>query len=207
MLEPNGVGLHLQGRTYPLRATPQAVGTPAVWLLGSSDYSAKLAAALGLPYVFAHHFSGSGTAEALALYRSTFSPSEVGDEPRTFLTVNVAVADTADEARRLARPQQLAMVSLRTGGELRPQLTVEEAESVELSPEHEALAASMLARWVVDEPQAAAVRIRELATQFGVDEVMIHPVAGASESDPADRTTARERTVKLLVGALEPARA
>ena len=57
MLEPAGVGLNLQGRTYALRATPQAVGTPAVWLLGSSDYSAKLAAALGLPYVFAHHFS------------------------------------------------------------------------------------------------------------------------------------------------------
>ncbi|HET9649923.1 MAG TPA: LLM class flavin-dependent oxidoreductase, partial [Microlunatus sp.] len=112
MLEPNGVGLNLQGRTYGLRATPQAVGTPAVWLLGSSDYSAKLAAVLGLPYVFAHHFSGSGTAEALDLYRGNFSPSGFGDEPRTFLTVNVAVADSMAAARRLARPQQLAMVAL-----------------------------------------------------------------------------------------------
>ncbi len=207
MLEPDGVGLSLQGRTYPLRATPQAVGTPAVWLLGSSDYSAKLAAALGLPYVFAHHFSGSGTAEALELYRSTFSPSGFGDQPRTFLTVNVAVAESADEARRLTRPQQLAMVSLRTGGELRPQLSVEEAAAVELSPEHEALAASMLSRWVVDEPVAAARRIRELAAQFEVDEVMIHPVAGANETDPADRTPARERTVRLLAQALAPSRA
>jgi luciferase family oxidoreductase group 1 len=205
MLEPGGVGLNLQGRTYPLRATPQAVGTPAVWLLGSSDYSAKLAAALGLPYVFAHHFSGSGTAEALELYRSTFRASDFGDEPRTFLTVNVAVAETAEEARRLARPQQLAMVSLRTGGELRPQLTVEEAAAMKMSPEHEGLAASMLSRWVVDEPLAAAQRIRQLATQFGVDEVMIHPVAGASDSDPVDRTPARESAVRLLTTALEPA--
>ena len=67
MLEPDGVGLQLQGRSYPLRATPQATATPAVWLLGSSDYSARLAAAKGLPYVFAHHFSGEGTAEILDL--------------------------------------------------------------------------------------------------------------------------------------------
>ncbi len=62
MLEPDGVGLALQGRTYALRATPQSTGRPDVWLLGSSDFSAQLAASKGLPYVFAHHFSGSGTA-------------------------------------------------------------------------------------------------------------------------------------------------
>ena len=55
---------------HPLNATPHAVSAPPVWLLGSSDYSARLAAERGLPYVFAHHFSGQGTAAALALYRS-----------------------------------------------------------------------------------------------------------------------------------------
>ncbi len=202
MLEPAGVGLNLQGRTYPLRATPQAVSTPAVWLLGSSDYSARLAATLGLPYVFAHHFSGNGTAEALELYRSNFSPSDFGGEPRTFLTVNVAVAETREEALRLARPQQLAMVALRTGGELGPQPTVEEAARREFPPEHQGLADAMLSRWVVDEPDAAADRIRKLAAEFAVDEVMVHPVAGASESDPADRSPARERTLELLAAAL-----
>src|SRR3954447_22907706 len=107
MLTPGGVGLQLQGESYPLHATPQAVGTPTVWLLGSSDYSARLAAAEGLPYVFAHHFSGRGTAEALDLYRSSFRPSEEQPEPRTFLTVNVVVAPTADEAVRLAQPNLL----------------------------------------------------------------------------------------------------
>jgi luciferase family oxidoreductase group 1 len=202
MLEPAGVGLNLQGRTYPLRATPQAVGTPAVWLLGSSDYSARLAAALGLPYVFAHHFSGNGTAEALELYRSTFSPSGFTEEPRTFLTVNAIVADSRHEAQHLARPHQLAMVALRTGGELGPQLNVEQAATTTLPPEHEGLARAMLSRWVVDEPEPAAARIRELAAMFDVDEVMIHPIAGASESDPEDRVPAREHTVELLVSAL-----
>ncbi len=106
---------------------------PTIWLLGSSDYSARLAAAKGMPYVFAHHFSGSGTAEALELYRSTFRPSPEQDEPRTFLTVNAVVAETDEEARRLALPQLQAMLALRTGAELRPQRLVEEAEKVELA--------------------------------------------------------------------------
>ena len=61
------------GDVHPLNATPQAESVPEVWLLGSSDYSARLAAERGLPYVFAHHFSGRGTAEALELYRSGYT--------------------------------------------------------------------------------------------------------------------------------------
>ena len=109
LMAKEGAGLQLRGETFELRATPHAVSVPKLWLLGSSDYSAKLAAEMGLPYVFAHHFSGSGTAEALALYRENFRPSEALKEPRTFLTVNAAVAETAEEAERLALPQLQAM--------------------------------------------------------------------------------------------------
>src|SRR4051794_24049878 len=160
MMDPGGVGLDLGGRTYELRATPAARTRPPVWLLGSSDYSARLAATLGLPYVFAHHFSGQGTAEALELYRSSFEPSGFAARPRTFLTVNVAVADTREEALRVVRPQLHAMVALRTGGELRAQPTVEEAEAAPLSGAHEAMAQQMLTQWVVDAPAAAAARLR-----------------------------------------------
>ena len=99
MMSPGGVGLEVGGRTHPLRATPRASSVPPVWLLGSSDYSARLAAARGLPYVFAHHFSGQGTAEALELYRSGFQPSEQLAAPQTFLTVNVSVAETQEDGR------------------------------------------------------------------------------------------------------------
>src|SRR5690606_19167289 len=92
------------GRTYPVHATPAAAGRPDVWLLGSSDYSAALAAQMGLPYVFAHHFSGEGTERALELYRANFQASTWLDAPRTFLTVNASVADTADEAEARALP-------------------------------------------------------------------------------------------------------
>ncbi|WP_068122090.1 MsnO8 family LLM class oxidoreductase, partial [Nocardioides massiliensis] len=186
MMDTAGVGLEVAGRTHPLRATPVASGRAPVWLLGSSDYSARLAAARGLPYVFAHHFSGQGTAEALALYRDQFQPSELCAEPRTFLTVNVAVAPTAQEAERLALPQLLAMLTLRTGGPLGAQLLVEEAEDVAVPTEHERLLAAMRERWIIGDPGTAAHRVRELAAGFDVDEVMVHPVAGAyAGTDPA----------------------
>jgi luciferase family oxidoreductase group 1 len=200
MMSPAGVALDLQGREYELRATPVASGRPPVWLLGSSDYSARLAAAMGLPYVFAHHFSGQGTAEALATYRGEFRPSEHTQVPTTFLTVNVCVAETAEEAERLARPQLLAMVALRTGGSMTPQLTVEEAEAHRLPAEHEGLYAAMRRRWVVGDPASARVQVAELAATYGVDEVMVHPVAGAYEAESPDRGHGRERSLTLLTG-------
>ena len=76
MMEPEGVGLGGQRPHLPAAGHPgRDRRCPTIWLLGSSDYSARLAAEKGLPYVFAHHFSGHGTAEALELYRSTFRPS------------------------------------------------------------------------------------------------------------------------------------
>ena len=202
LLSPGGVGMEVGSRVHPLRATPAAAGVPDVWLLGSSDYSARLAAARGLPYVFAHHFSGRGTAEALDLYRSTYVPSPEHPEPRTFLTVNAVVAPTYAEARRLALPNQQAMVALRTGGDLVAQRLVEDAEQAGIAPEHERLAEAMLRRWVVGDPEAAADQVRALAATYGVDEVMVHPVAGALAGTTPAAAPAREATLRLLAGAL-----
>lgn len=200
LLGTQGVEVALGGRRQALRSTPHATSVPTTWLLGSSDYSARLAADRGLPYVFAHHFSGQGTAEALALYRASYRPSEEHPEPRTFLTVNAAVATSAAEARRLALPQAHAMVALRTGAPLGPQRLVEDAEETPLPEAHAAMAEAMLRRWVVDEPDAARRRIAELAAEFDVDEVMVHPVPGAVRGTPTDRSPAREETLRLLAG-------
>ena len=202
MLSPGGVGLRLAGGSHVLRATPHATSVPDVWLLGSSDYSARLAAELGLPYVFAHHFSGRGTAEALALYRSGFRPSPDQPTPRTFLTVNAVVAPTEEEADRLALPNLRSMVALRTGQPLQAQQLVEEVEASDLGLARGELARQMLDRWVVGTPESAATQVRELAAAFGVDEVMVHPVAGARRGTAADRSPAREETLRLLAAAL-----
>jgi luciferase family oxidoreductase group 1 len=202
MMSPGGVGIQVQGRMHPLNATPHATSVPPVWLLGSSDYSARLAAERGLPYVFAHHFSGQGTAEALALYRSSFRPSEALAEPRTFLTVNASVAETQEEADRLALPQLEAMVTLRTGGPLRAQRFVEESEKDPIADAHLGLVQSMRSRWVIGEPASAAEQIRELASTYGVDEVMVHPVGGAFLGTAPDSSPARETTLRLLADAV-----
>jgi luciferase family oxidoreductase group 1 len=200
MMDVGGAAISVAGRRHPLRATPRAAGVAEVWLLGSSDYSARLAAEKGLRYVFAHHFSGSGTAEALELYRSAFRPSPELAEPRTFLTVNAVVAATQQEAERLALPQLLAMLALRTGQPLTEQRLVEEAEKVELPGPHQELLAAMRRRWVIGDPHRARRRISELAAQFGVDEVMVHPVAGAHAGTDRRTSPAREETLRLLAG-------
>jgi luciferase family oxidoreductase group 1 len=203
LLEPEGAALRLaSGEEYAIRATPAAAGRPELWLLGSSDYSAELAAVLGLPYVFASHFSGEGTERALDLYRSRFTPSAALAAPRTFLTANVVAAETGDEARALALPQLQHMARLRTGTPLTALDTVEAAAAATVTEPQADLIDRMRARWIIGDADEVAERLVAFAARHGVDEVMISPAAGAREQDPIDRVPARERTVELLAARL-----
>ncbi|MUL46005.1 LLM class flavin-dependent oxidoreductase [Mycobacterium sp. CBMA293] len=203
LMSPGGVKVSLEGRNlldqnYILKATPAAVSPPKLWLLGSSMYSAHLAAAKGLPYVFAHHFSGQGTEEALAVYREEFRPSEFADTPTTFMTVNACVAETRAEAQELIRPNLQMMAWLRTGEPLRALDLVEDSAHNQLTVQQQAIVDGGMARSVVGAPDEAADQIRELAAHFGVDEVMVSPVAAARRGcDPAT-APARETTLRLL---------
>ena len=85
-----------------ITAVPGRGHQPAMWLLGSSGYSAQVAGLLGLPFAFAHHFSPANTLPALALYRSHFRPSEALDRPYAMVAAAVVCADTDDRARWLA---------------------------------------------------------------------------------------------------------
>src|SRR5262249_32533956 len=75
-------------------ASPGRGDMPAIWLLGSSGFSAQLAGMLGLPFSFAHHFSAQNTLPALALYRETFRPSDLLDRPYAMLAVSAICAGT-----------------------------------------------------------------------------------------------------------------
>ena len=197
-MSPSGVRVplprDLMRENYILKATPAAVTEPKLWLLGSSMYSAHLAAAKGLPYVFAHHFSGQGTAEALAAYRAEFRPSDLAPEPVTFLTVNAVVAETHDEAMALMLPNLQMMARLRTGQPLGALDLVEDAEHTQLSPQAQRVVEAGLQRAVVGSPTEAAEQVRALADEFGVDEVMVNPVASAHRgTDPATAPAAPPR--------------
>lgn len=203
LLSPEGATLRLtSGREYEVRATPAAEATPTLWLLGSSDYSARLAAETGLPYVFANHFSGEGLERALELYRSGYRPSEAHPEPRTFLTVNAVVAPTAEEARERALPQQRSMARLRLGRPMHALETVDEALAAPADSDAEPLMQAMATRWIIGTPADAAAELAKLAERHGIDEVMVAPVAGSYESEPADATIGREQTIELLAAEL-----
>jgi luciferase family oxidoreductase group 1 len=198
LMSARGVRVPLRSGDYMLKATPAAATEPRLWLLGSSMYSAHLAAAKGLPYVFAHHFSGRGTEEALELYRSRFVPSDLAAEPVTFLTVNAAVAETRDEATALMLPNLQMMAKLRTGQPLGPVPLVEEAQVAELTPQQQRIVESGLQRAVLGAPAEAAEQLRALAERFGVDEVMVNPVASARRGTERAAAPARVATLELL---------
>ncbi|SDB88329.1 luciferase family oxidoreductase, group 1 [Sanguibacter gelidistatuariae] len=202
LMSPGGLTLDLRGRTYPLSATPRATSVPDVWLLGSSMYSAQLAAALGLPYVFAHHFAGQGTAEAMATYRSTYRPSEAYPAPKTFAIINTVVAESAEEAERRALPYTRSMIRLRTGGEMGPVELIEDAEAAGLAPEHAGLAQQIRSTWAVGTPDVAARQVRALAELVGTDEVMLSPVGSAHVGENPETATTREDTLRLLAAEL-----
>lgn len=206
LLSPDGATLRLtSGREYAITATPAATEVPTLWLLGSSDYSAKLAAELGLPYVFANHFSGEGLERALEFYRTEYRPSERHPSPETFLTVNASVAPTVEEARARALPQLRSMARLRTNRPMRPLETVEEAQAAPADSIADELIAGMERRWIIADAATAAADLRRLADRHGIDEVMVSPIAGAFESEPTDAAPGREQTLELLAGALDSA--
>ena len=202
MMSARGVRVDLParlGRTdYVLKATPEAVGEPRIWLLGSSMYSAHLAAAKGLPYVFAHHFAGHGTDEALDIYREEFQPSDLASEPVTFLTVNASVAPTREEAEDLLLPNLLMMARLRTGQPLTALDLVEDAQATKLTPQEQAIVDVGRAKSIVGAPAEAADQLRQLAEKFGVDEVMVNPVGSARRGTHPATAPARTPTLELL---------
>ncbi len=161
-------------------------------------YSAHLAAAKGLPYVFAHHFSGQGTAQALAAYRAEFRPSDLLAEPTTFMTVNAAVAPTRAEAEELLLPNLQMMARLRTGQPLRALDLVEDAAALRLPPQQQGVVDDGMFRTIVGNPTEAADQVRALAEQFDVDEVMVSPVASAYRGVDPRQAPAREQTLELL---------
>jgi luciferase family oxidoreductase group 1 len=111
----------LQAYLAPLRpgqeiqAVPGAGTQVPIWLLGSSLFSAQLAAALGLPFAFASHFAPAALMQALEIYRRKFQPSRQLQQPYTMIGVNIFAAETDKEARRQFSSVQQAFINLRRG--------------------------------------------------------------------------------------------
>jgi luciferase family oxidoreductase group 1 len=98
-----------------IRAIPGAGLRVPIWLLGSSLFSAQLAAMLGLPFAFASHFAPDAMMQAIAIYRDRFEPSRQLGHPYVMLGVNVFAADTDQEARRHFTSLQQSFINLHRG--------------------------------------------------------------------------------------------
>jgi luciferase family oxidoreductase group 1 len=158
--------------TQPITATPAAGNKPPLWLLGSSDYSARAAGLLGLPFAFAHHFSAENTLPALRVYREAFRPSEVLDQPYAMIAASVLVAEDDDRAQRLAGPGLLSFLRLRTG---RPGLlpTVEEAEAYPYTALDRQVIRSRAASQIIGSPSTVDKQLGQLLEETAADELMV----------------------------------
>lgn len=155
-----------------VRAVPGAGSRVPVWLLGSSLYSAELAAALGLPFAFAAHFAPDFLEEALARYRDGFRPSPYLEASYAIACIQVIAAETDAEARRLLTSLEQAFIALRTGRprELPPPL--EREERAAFDPAVDDALAALLRYAVVGDSGTVRREVTDFVEATGVDELM-----------------------------------
>ena len=161
--------------SHPFRkvnAMPADVPLPPLFLLGSSGYSAQLAAHIGAGFSFAHHFSDFDPVGPMTAYRQQFKPSEARDKPLAILALHVVCADTDAEAERLATSVDLNF-ALRRQGRYQPIPSPEEAAAHVYSPTDRALIGQNRARLVVGAKDTVMEHLEPLIKATQADEVMI----------------------------------
>ena len=153
-------------------AWPGAGSKVPIWLLGSSLFSAELAAQLGLPFAFASHFAPELLLPALQTYRAGFRPSKQLSEPYAMAAFNVFAADTDAEAARLSTSMQQAFAAVVTGkpGRLKP--PVDDIAAV-LDAGQIAAVESRLTYAAIGGCETVRTKLEAFAALTGVDEVMV----------------------------------
>jgi luciferase family oxidoreductase group 1 len=144
-----------------------------IWLLGSSLYSAQLAAMLGLPFAFAAHFAPELLLHALAAYRSRFAPSAHLQAPYAMICVNVVTADSDREAQRLFSSHQQAFTQLRRGRPGRLPPPIDDMEAF-WSPEERALIGQSMHYSFVGSPDTVRAGLESFLAQTRPQELMVN---------------------------------
>ena len=162
-----------QGHPFrSVRAMPQDVALPPIWLLGSSGYSAQLAAMVGAGFAFAHHFADHDAAAAMLSYRDQFRPSPARSSPYAIFACAAVCADSDAEAERLASTIDLNFVR-RSRGEYLPLASPEEAAAYPYSPAERGLIARNRARLFVGARAKVRAELAAMIAATKADEVMV----------------------------------
>lgn len=155
-------------------AHPSGEDAPEMWILGSSDYGAQLAAYFGLPYAFAYFFSdGRGVEQALALYRSQYRPSARFPQPCPTICVWAVAADTEAQARHLLRTREYWRVGFERGIR-KPLVTPEEAAAYPYAAHELATIAALREKALAGTGAQIVERLQALARQFGLEEIVVN---------------------------------
>jgi luciferase family oxidoreductase group 1 len=157
---------------HNIRAMPAETPLPPIYLLGSSDYSAQLAAQIGAAFSFAHHFATFDAAEAMRLYRDNFKPSAAHKTPYAILGTAVVCADTDAEADRLATTLDLNIVR-RAKGEYLPLASPQEAAAYPYTAADKTRIAQTRAKMSIGSPDTVKAKLGALIAQTQADEVMV----------------------------------
>jgi luciferase family oxidoreductase group 1 len=178
-------------------ATPGRGEQPAIWLLGSSGFSAQLAGLLGLPFSFAHHFSAANTLPALALYRQNFRPSRWLDKPYAMVAVNAVCAETDERAEWLAGPSGLSFLKLRSGRP-EPLATPEEAAAYPYNDLEREFVEQRREGQALGSPETVRRQLTDLLARTGADELMLTTMV----YDVADRVRSYQLIADQVAGGL-----
>jgi luciferase family oxidoreductase group 1 len=156
----------------PITAMPGRGDKPAIWLLGSSGFSAQLAGLLGLPFSFAHHFSSANTVPALALYRENFRPSRWLQHPYAMVAVSAICADTDERARWLSGPAALSFLQLRAGAP-QPLASPEQAAAYPYTALERHIASERFVGQAIGSPETVGRQLASLVERTAADELML----------------------------------
>ena len=180
---------------HMIKAHPTGPTSPEIWILGSSDYGAQLAAHFGLPYAFAYFFTdGHGCEPAMELYRRNYKPSERFPKPQATICVWALAADTESQARHLATSREHSRI-LRDVGIRDALVPPDEAAAYPYNDAQRAKLESMRRRAYVGTPDQVKTKLTELAASLGLEELVIVTWT----YDPAPR----HRSYELLAKAFE----
>lgn len=162
-----------EAENYSIKAVPAAGADVPLWILGSSQFGAALAADYGLPYSFASHFAPDQLMPALELYRHRFKPSKQSDRPYVMVGVNIIAADTDAEARKLATTQQMSFTHLLRGETNRLSLPPIDEIDAYWTPHEKAYAQRMLAKAIVGSKETVNEGLQNLIQETQADELII----------------------------------
>ena len=178
-----------EGQT--VRAVPGMSTHVPLWILGSSDFGAQLAGALGLPYAFASHFAPQDLLDALPLYRKGFKPSEQLDKPHAMACVNVIAAETDAEAKKLFTTLQMAFTDLHRGTRGLSKPPIDDIDTY-WKPNEKYMATGMLEYSFVGSPSTVKKKVERFVEMSKVDELMVTTMVYDHD--------ARKRSYEILKG-------